>query len=140
MFFQERAEEQGEDDVQNKRLAFGTSETQRVIWNVLAFDPFGDFNKGSLTGASESQGAQSKPSIDEEVRALQQQLRRRRKRHLEYCIAQRDLVEGSSRSALAVLQDKTIQGLSNTTSSIRELRKWAGIFVVEVCRTHVIGT
>lgn len=119
----ERAEEQGEDDVQNKRLAFDTNEIQRVIWNVLAFDPFGESKRGSRAGGNEPLGAKPEPNIEEEVNLLRQQFRCRRKRHLDYCIAQRDLVEGSARSALAALQDKTIQGLSDTTSSIGDLRK-----------------
>ncbi|CDI80610.1 hypothetical protein, conserved [Eimeria acervulina] len=116
----EQAEEEGEEDLLNKRRAMGTDEVQRIVWRICAI-----LSSGGVASAETS-----KPSLvvpenrqDETIEELRQQLRRRRKKHLAYCIAQRNMIEGSSKSALAILQSETIQGLSDTSEAIEKFSR-----------------
>ncbi|CDJ29124.1 Cast multi-domain protein, related [Eimeria mitis] len=116
----EQAEEDGDDDLLHKRRALGTDEVQRIIWRICAL-----LSSGGLASTDTSKLHLVVPENrrDETVEELRQQLRRRRKRHLDYCMAQRNIIEGSSKSALAVLQSETIQGLSDTSEAIEEFSR-----------------
>lgn len=130
LILQEQAEEEGEEDLLNKRRAMGTDEVQRIVWRICAI-----LSSGGVASAETS-----KPSLvvpenrqDETIEELRQQLRRRRKKHLAYCIAQRNMIEGSSKSALAILQSETIQGLSDTSEAIEKFSRSAQLMIWGIC-------
>ncbi|CDI82519.1 hypothetical protein, conserved [Eimeria praecox] len=118
----EQAEEEGDDDMLNKRRALGTDEVQRIVWRICAL-----LSSGGVPSADASKPHLVVPENkrDETIEELRQQLRRRRKRHLDYCMAQRNILEGRSKSALAVLQSETIQELSDTSEAIEGFSRGA---------------
>ncbi|CDJ55942.1 hypothetical protein, conserved [Eimeria maxima] len=116
----EQAEEEGDDDMLNKRRALGTDEVQRIVWRICALLSSG---VASRTDSSGPHFIVPDERRDDTVEELRQQLRRRRKRHLDYCIAQRNIIEGGPRSALAAIQSETIQGLSGTSEDIDEFSR-----------------
>ncbi|CDJ49027.1 hypothetical protein, conserved [Eimeria brunetti] len=116
----EQAEEEGDDALLNKRRALGTDDVQRIVWRICAL-----LSSGGLASAESSRSRLIVPEDkrDETIEEMRQQLRHRRKRHLDYCMAQRTIIEGSSKSALSILQEETIQGLSNKSEAIEEFSR-----------------
>lgn len=122
---QELAEEQGDDEFHSKRLAFGTSEVHRVVWRLCVSGPSGTHETN--TGIAELPRTLSGNQSCEGIEELQKQLRRRRKQHMEYCMAQRNLLGASSRSALVSLQDQTVQGIADTTGALQAFSLWVAV-------------
>lgn len=111
---QEQAEEEGDEELRRKRYALGTREVQRIVWHICALLSSGK------RGSSEVEGLHlivPEDKIEETVNELQQQLRRRRQSHLEYCLAQRSITEGTSKTELAILQTESLLGPSDLTDT-----------------------
>ena len=125
-----------------KRLSLGVNEIQRIVWLTCAFTSSAGANK-------EGPNLPIVPpefTLDATAEDLQRQIRRRRKRLFDYCMAQRNLIHGSSRTALAILQGESIQGLFDTAGAMDEFSRWAGVrwrndrsVAENICRIDVVS-
>lgn len=118
--FQEIAEERGDDEVFIKRLAFGTSEIQRIAWRLYAsvlseeqrnaHDPKGllDFE------------AHFRIRLEQGVEELQNQLSQRRQKHLEYCLAKQKSNKDCLKEHSAALEEEPLQSLYFATGIPQE--------------------
>ncbi|KAL8434922.1 hypothetical protein ACSSS7_002809 [Eimeria intestinalis] len=115
--------EQGEVELCRKRVEFGMSEIQRIIWRFCNPLPLRDFSDDSLDKRSEALAGDDEGEEDEAINELKAKLRRRRKRQVEYCMAHRRLVESRSRGVLKALQEETLQWTSETGETSQSLSR-----------------